>query len=94
MTKGIKTHEVVWQEIPVTITFEEKSWLPDLAHLQLRAGEKLPVTETGYRSIFMSAQVIAEAGGAKAFVIGLLDEEAKSPAWQTYQTSRRQLSLF
>jgi hypothetical protein len=94
MTEAIQTYEVVWQEIPVTITFEKKSWLPDLAHLQLRAGERLPVTETGYKSLFLSAEAVTEAGGAVAFVEGLLEEAAQSPAWKDYCQERQQLTLF
>ena len=94
MTEAIQTYEVVWQEIPVTITFEKKNWLPDLAHLQLEAGERLPVTETGYKSLFLSAEAVTEAGGAIAFVEGLLEEAARSPAWKDYCQKRQQLTLF
>ena len=93
MAERIETYAVTWQDIPVTITYEA-NWLGLCAHLQLRAGERLPITETGYRSIYTSEEAIDRAGGAVAFAMGLLDEAAALPAWKRYWQERQQLSLF
>jgi len=55
---------------------------------------KLPTTETGYRSHFLSEAAVAELGGPLAYVRAWLDAEAASPKWQAQQAARRQLSLF
>lgn len=93
MSEAIQTYEVVWQEIPVTITYKPK-WLNLCAHLELRAGERIPVTETGYRSVFLSAEFVTQKGGPVAFAIGLLEEAAQSPAWKRYWQECQQLTLF
>ena len=67
-----------------------------MAHLTIRTENKavLPVTETGYRSIYESNEVITDAGGAKAYLIAALDEAAKSKKWKNYLKDNSQLSLF
>lgn len=76
MTRSFDTHLIVWRGITIEIRYEER-WLDSdgpysTAHLELRALEPerapLPMTETGYRSHFAPASVIAEAGGPVAFV--------------------------
>lgn len=48
-----------------------------------------PVTETGYRSIFLHQGAVARRGGAVAYTLARLDEEAARLGW-----SGAQLSLF
>ena len=93
MAEATEIHQVMWQEIPVTITYEV-NWLGLCAHLQLRAGERLPITDTGYKSLFLSAEAIVASGGAIAFATGLLEEAATSSAWKHYWQERQQLTLF
>ena len=69
-----------------------------LAHLDLRAIEPaqapLPVTETGYRSLFTRADLVDAEGGPSGFVQAWLDHEALSPSWIASRASHRQLSLL
>ncbi|WP_254368252.1 hypothetical protein [Paracoccus sp. Z118] len=60
-------------------------------HIEMRSEGRtpLPVTETGYRSHFMSKGTVAEHGGAVAFVTAWLDHEAARTGWRGAQ-----LSLF
>jgi hypothetical protein len=91
MTRQI--HEVRWQGIPVTVTYDP-DWLKIIAHLELKAAQPLPLTETGYRSLFLHAEDVTAAGGAVAVALTLLDNAARQPAWQASQQQRQQLSLF
>lgn len=92
---------IIWDNITIEITYtqsysrvyEEIQGYP-IAHLELRADEPLPVTETGYRSLFTPAPEIEDRGGAEAFTKAWLDSAAQYPAWQNYQEERKQLSLF
>lgn len=93
MTNSIETYEILWQDIPITLTYQAE-WLGLCAHLQFKAGERLPITETGYKSIYLSAQAVVEAGGTIAFATGLLDESAESAEWKDYCQERQQLCLF
>ena len=68
------------------------------SHLEIEVkspeGAPLPVTETGYRSHFLSPGLVEEAGGPIAYVGVWLEEEAKSAAWLRAEARWRQLDLF
>lgn len=93
--------EITWNNIAITIEYN-----PDysgayrefngygLAHVQLKADRPLPVSETGYKSQFIAEPLVAEYGGAIAFVTAMLDEAAKSPEWKKIQEKYMQPSLF
>ena len=93
MPQHTENHAIHWQDIPLTLTYQAE-WLGLCAHLQFRAGERLPITDTGYKSVYLQAEAVEQAGGAVTFALGLLDEAALSPEWQAYQQAQRQLSLF
>lgn len=102
MTRSLETHTITWRGITIEISYEER-WLGSdgpfsTAHLQLRAiapeRAPLPMTETGYRSHFTPASVIAEAGGPVAFVEQWLDHEAGSKTWKEREEAARQMTLF
>lgn len=54
----------------------------------------LPITATGYRSQFLPALELINAGGPVTFVTAWLDREAQSKHWQKRQTARQQGDLF
>ncbi len=54
----------------------------------------LPITDTGYRSHFLSPLDLVNDGGPVTFVTAWLDREAKSRDWQKRQTARSQGDLF
>lgn len=102
MTRSFDTHRIVWRGITIEVRYEEK-WLGSDspfsgAHLELETLEPertaLPVTETGYRSHFIPASVIAEAGGPVAFVQTWLDREADTKTWKSKEAAARQMTLF
>jgi hypothetical protein len=104
--KPVKTvQRLEWQGIVVSVSYEP-DWLGlrakfgdvSNAHLEIEALSPeravLPVTDTGYRSQFLSHIVVEQAGGAVAFARAWLDEAAKAPAWKKREQQSRQLSLF
>ena len=102
--RSIEIHALLWRGVEIEITYEA-SWLgmdPSrefaTAHLTVTAKSperaRLPITETGYRSHFIQAEEIAEAGGPVAYVTEWLDHMARSREWIAYEQSSRQLSLF
>lgn len=105
MTRHIETFDASWNGIQLAITWEPH-WLStgddhhgwDNAHLQIEAVSPdramLPITETGYRSHFTTAEIVAGYGGPVAFVLAWLDEEAAAPVWQQRVAAARQLTLF
>lgn len=54
----------------------------------------LPITETGYRSHFLTPLELINAGGPITFVSAWLDREAKGKDWQKRQSARQQGDLF
>ena len=54
----------------------------------------LPITQTGYRSLFMSPLDLINDGGPVTFVTAWLDREAKGKDWQRRQAVRQQGDLF
>ncbi|MBI1262751.1 MAG: hypothetical protein GC184_13615 [Rhizobiales bacterium] len=91
-----------WQGIALSVAYEP-NWLSmegeyTVAHLQIEAvapeRAPLPITETGYRSHFLSPEEITEAGGAVAYARAWLDYAAQSPEWRKHMEAARQMSLF
>lgn len=90
-----------WQGIDIEISYIEsysKAYLDaygdHLTHIELRAEEPLPVTETGYRSYFTPAPLISNFETPEDFVRAWLDQEAQRPAWKQSQAERDQYALF
>ncbi len=67
-----------------------------VAHLTVQAENKqrLPFTETGYRSPFLHPDSVEAAGGPDAYVLAWLDHAAGSTEWKRYIEASRQFSLF
>ncbi len=100
---GIETSRATWEGIEIEVRFE-RNWLGSPpsdyhpSHLEVEAiapaRAELPITETGYRSHFLSPDEVDEAGGPVAYVIDALNEAAKGKEWKARQAAQRQLSLF
>ena len=91
-----ETAECEWQNIKVKITHSPNKF-GKISHLELKADEQLPVTETGYRSMYYESGLIEEYENIEAFVKALLDEAMQSKEWQDYvkkKQKKSQLSLF
>ena len=86
--------KLVWQGIPLTITHTREVFASDFDHIEVHAKERLPITETGYRSHFMYPKELAQFAGPLDFVTQWLDESAKLPEWKAYRSDSRQGELF
>ncbi len=94
MGEKTQTYTLTWQDITVEIT-HVSNWLNGSHdHIALRAACPLPVTNTGYRSLFVPHDSMADVSDIPAFVQDWLDEAAQSKAWQQQVEASRQLSLF
>lgn len=117
--RHVETHTLEWNGIRIEIRYcpswsesYERIYGYPLAHLEIEAIDPartpLPVTETGYRSLFTRADLIEEMQkpersegafcrdepGPVAFARAWLDEAAKDPKWIEREAARKQLSLF
>lgn len=96
---------IEWSGITIEISYTP-SWSAayrevygdDLAHLEVRsiAPERapLPITPTGYHSLFLPRQVFEAEGGPVCYVQRWLATKANDPAWKESEHAARQLSLF
>lgn len=104
LVKALQKLALVWENINIQISYN-----PDyskahkqitgerLAHLEIKADERLPMTETGYRSHFTAATNIETYGSSTEFVQAWLAEASQSKEWQRYKKTKaqkQQLSLF
>ena len=73
----------------------QPNWLnTDQWHIELRSAERLPVTETGYRSYFVPTDGFADNAEIAACITAWLDTAADTTTWKKYLQDSRQLKLF
>jgi len=87
--------EIVWRSIELEI-HHKQNWAAGFDHIEVINAnhEPLPITKTGYRSLFISPERIAEYGTPVEYVQTWLEHEAKSESWKRLEMESRQLSLF
>lgn len=85
---------LIWEGIEIALTHYKQRFGGPFDHLELQAKERLPVTETGYRSLFIHPDDLALWESPEAFVLDWLNDTAHHPVWQEYRQNARQLSLF
>lgn len=91
-----------WRGITIEVTFTPERFsagkLHASDHIEVRSIEPpkapIPVTETGYRSLFLPAGDVEEYGGVERYVLDWIEGSAKSLAWREYEANGNQLSLF
>ena len=90
-----RTYDIIWREIPVRITHTPQ-WCNLIEHLEIESRDSvpLPITETGYRSHFLSEAELQDYDDPVEYVIAWLDQEAESEEWKNRQDQARQFSLF
>jgi len=91
---GYTTFMLIWYDHQITVG-HQANWLNTSHwHIELRCDARLPVTATGYQSIFVPQAGFADEGEIEAFVTDLLDEAAHSKDWQAHVEDSKQLKLF
>lgn len=93
--RPIEHHPIVWRGIPATVVYTPDSFAGH-SHLEVMSEPRtpLPISETGYRSVFLHSVEIEDAGGAASFALRWLDAASKSPQWRAAEAASRQGSLF
>ena len=94
MRDGYDTFDLVWCARNIEVRCQA-NWLnSSYWHIELRCEERLPVTETGYRSHFVIDDAISDQEDVHAYVLAWLDETAREPSWQRQIEDNKQLKLF
>ncbi len=88
------TEIFAWRGIKISFNCTV-NWLnTGYTHLEIRADEPLPITQTGYRSAFFVPADLEPFESASGYVLAWLDTDAESQTWQSYLEDQRQLKLF
>lgn len=79
-------HETVkldWQNIPFTLSLRRGYFSPvvGFAHMEVRCEEPLPITETGYRSIFIHQEYVPDLDTAASIVLDNMEKAALERKW-------------
>lgn len=90
----MKTTTFEWEGIIVSVTHHETSKISGFLHLEVRSEERIPITETNYRSHFMHHKDLEDFESAEDYVRQWLDAAATSKKWIKYLEDSRQLKLF
>lgn len=85
---------LIWEGIEIALSHHKLRYGDTFDHIELRANERLPVTETGYRSHFIHHDELALWDSPEAFVLDWLNDAARHPDWHEYRQQSRQLTLF
>ncbi|MCO4839130.1 MAG: hypothetical protein KC447_03305 [Rhodobacteraceae bacterium] len=94
MEDGYETFAIMWCDRTIAVS-HQANWLNSGHwHIELRCDERLPLSTTGYRSIFVSETRFADEGEIKNFVTELLNKAAQSKDWLAYLEDSKQLKLF
>lgn len=89
------TAMLLWNGIKIMVTHTPNRFgVVDHIELHSEDHQRLPVTETGYRSHWIYEDQLEPYGSALTFVQDWLDTEASSPAWRAYVEASKQLDLF
>ena len=94
MANCYQTFELLWCGRTVSVSYQDHWLNSDHWHIELRCAERLPVTESGYRSYIAPCAEDAEEADVRGLVMGWLDTAAKSKKWQEQVDADRQLDLF
>ena len=87
-------YQMEWQGIAITITHRKTYPINGFSHIEVQADQRLPMTETGYRSHFISDEELSGFMDAQDYVTQWLEASCQSKEWLVHVESLRQPSLF
>jgi hypothetical protein len=91
----MNTYYIRWHDIGITIRHTPNMWsIIEPLEVESDNRQQIPITETGYKSHFLSAEELATYGGPIDYVIAWLDVAAEAAAWRDTEERRKQYSLF
>ena len=93
-----RTARFTWRHVRLAVKHTPNYLSPGQSHLELTViapkGCPVPLTDTGYFSHFLPAEMLEAAGGPVAFMTAWLDREAASKAYKDAEYRWRQGDLF
>lgn len=86
---SIETFNLTWQDIDFTLTIEPE-YFTDMAHVEIRCERPLPITGTGYKSLFIPQDELPDTQILCAEILQQMTDTARETGW----TRHDQLNLF
>ena len=91
--KKPETFNFTWSNIPITLSYVKDYWASvGVSHLEVSAKEPLPITETGYRSIWLMPGEL-EGTTPVEYVLSALQELSRTKKWKAYLEAKKQQDL-
>ena len=88
------TATLTWHGIEIETSCKYAYPIEGFCHIEVKSAERLPITETGYKSHFMAQVELEGFETHVAYVAAWLEHAEQSQDWQRYVESRRQGDLF
>lgn len=92
---------MIWDSIEIDFNYvesfspaHEKIHGDKMSHIELYSNDILPITNTGYKSIFILKENLDRWGGLEKYIKDELDLAANTDQWKKHIENRNQLSLF
>ena len=89
-----ETATLTWRSIDIETSCKYAHPIEGFCHIEVRCAERLPITETGYKSHFMPMVELEGVESHTTYIAAWLEHAAQSKDWQRYVESRRQGDLF
>ena len=75
--------EIRWRGIPIKIMYQPNYLsVSGQSHIDIYCDQPLPITNTGYRSVFLPTREVPDLQSAVNHVFDLLDTKARETNWQ------------
>jgi len=95
-------HETNWNAggltIRIRVTLRRNAFSQNIDHLVIESIDPLrhplPISDTGFKSVFLAQGEVDTFGGAVAATLQALNDEALAPRWLERREAARQGSLF
>ena len=81
------TSQIDWHGVAISVSYHPHQW-STVDHIEVNViGDGIiPITETGYRPHYLHSDVTDEYGGAVAYVLAWLEQEAQTSCAARYMT--------
>ena len=79
--------QIDWRGVAISVSYHRHQW-SEFDHIEVNViGDGIiPITETGYRPHYLHSDVTDEYGGAVAYVLAWLEQEAQTSCAARYMT--------
>lgn len=86
--------QLEWEGVAIAVVHTPQAFGGPFDHIEVRADDIIPISETRYRSRFLHPEGLALFVDVPTFVTEWLNEWAKDPKWLERKCQSQQMELF